>query len=63
MLDRYLENPNELTATKLEAPYKHRRNYELFGLHPEEKEILHKIKNKRRNFLNPSDPYFMRCSR
>lgn len=38
-----------------------KRNYELFGLHPAEKDILNKIVNKRRNFVNPIDPYFTRC--
>ena len=41
---------------------KHRRNYELFGLHPNEKNILNKIINKRRNFVNPIDPYFTKCN-
>ena len=46
----------------LEAPSKYRRNYQLFNLHPAEGQILSEIKNKRRNFVNPRDPYFLRCS-
>ena len=40
-----------------EAPPKFKLNYNLFKLDPIEKEIMRAIKNQKRNFTNPDDPF------
>ena len=46
----------------MRAPQCYRRNYDLFNLHPNEKTILRNIIKKRRNLINPQDPYFAKCT-
>jgi hypothetical protein len=41
-----------------DAPPKFKYNYHLFKLDPIEKEIMKELKTKKRNFLNPVDPFF-----
>jgi|APCry1669190731_1035312.scaffolds.fasta_scaffold26679_1 hypothetical protein len=41
-----------------EASPKFKFNYNLFKLDPIEKEIIKTLKNQKRNFLNPNDPYY-----
>jgi hypothetical protein len=41
-----------------EANPKYKNNYKLFKLDPIETEIMKEMKTKKRNFLNPNDPYF-----
>jgi hypothetical protein len=41
-----------------DAPPKFKYNYHLFKLDPIEKEIMKDLKTKKRNFLNPVDPFF-----
>lgn len=60
LLDKYLDQ-REMDAIMKEAPEKYQVNYDLFSLDPEEKTIIENIHNKKRNFLNPVDPFFTRC--
>lgn len=41
-----------------EAQPKFKNNYQLFKLDPIEKDIMKQMKTKKRNFLNPNDPFF-----
>jgi hypothetical protein len=41
-----------------EASPKFKFNYNLFKLDPIEKEIIKTLKNQKRNFLNPNDPFY-----
>ena len=40
-----------------EAPPKFKLNYNLFKLDPIEKEMMRALKNQKRNFTNPQDPF------
>ena len=43
-----------------EAPTKFKLNYNLFKLDPTELEITEELRNRKRNFFNPEDPFFRR---
>ena len=60
LLDKYL-NPVEMESLVKEAAPRLKVNYNLFGLDPQEKEIMKTIQSRKRNFLNPEDPFFTRC--
>ena len=60
MLDKYLDEDEMESLIKDAAP-KFRGNYSLFSLDPDERDIIRKIKNHKRNLLNPEDPFFLRC--
>lgn len=60
MLDKYLD-PVEMDGLVREAAPRLKVNYNLFGLDPLEKEIMKTIQSRKRNFLNPEDPFFTRC--
>ena len=57
LLEKYLDE-QEMEALIKDAPPKFKYNYHLFKLDPIEKEIMKELKTKKRNFLNPVDPYF-----
>lgn len=60
LLDKYLD-PVEMDGLVREAAPRLKVNYNLFGLDPQEKEIMKTIQSRKRNFLNPDDPFFTRC--
>lgn len=55
-MEKYLDK-EEMEVLVKEADPKLRRNYNLFALNPKEKTERDYNRTKRRNFLNPKDPY------
>jgi len=51
-------NDDAMNQLVRDAEPRYRGNYKLFGLNPLEKKIVHEIKSKKRNFLNPDDPFY-----
>lgn len=57
-LERYIDK-RAMESLKKEAAPRYQINYDLFSLDPDEKQIIHDMKHRNRNFMNPDDPYYI----
>ena len=57
MLHKYLDR-DEMHSIVSDAPSKHKLNYELFKLDPEEKDIQHQMISMKKDYFNPTDPFY-----
>jgi len=57
LLNKFMDD-DEMNKLVRDAAPRYRNNYKLFELDPREKKIIYDIKNKRRSFLNPDDPFY-----